>query len=81
MSYQITDDLGGGTNAAGNPDTYTTEDTVTLQAPSRTGYTFKGWTGTGLKAASATVHISGRKSAVDRSYIAIWGTNYLPDQL
>ena len=69
--YQITYDLGGGTNAAGNPDTYTTEDTVTLQAPSRTGYTFKGWTGTGLKAASATVQIPAGNGG-DRSYIAIW---------
>lgn len=35
--------LNGGTNAAGNPDTFEAGDTLTFAAPTRTGYTFGGW--------------------------------------
>jgi uncharacterized repeat protein (TIGR02543 family) len=42
--YTITYELGGGTNAATNPGTYTIEsDDITLAAPGRTGYSFDGW--------------------------------------
>ncbi len=42
--YTITYNLNGGTNHAGNPSTYTTETAaITLQTPSKTGYTFGGW--------------------------------------
>ena len=43
ISYTITYNLGGGINNASNPSTYTIEDSVTLQPPSKAGYTFKGW--------------------------------------
>ncbi len=42
--YTITYHLNGGTNAESNPDSYTVEQTVTLADPSKTGYTFTGWT-------------------------------------
>ena len=43
-TYTITYNLNGGTNAASNPSTYTIEtETITFAAPSRTGYTFAGW--------------------------------------
>ena len=42
-TYSITYDLGGGTNAQSNPSTYTVLDAVTFAAPTRTGYTFTGW--------------------------------------
>ena len=43
-SYQITYDLDGG--VANNPTYYDIETpTFTLEAPTKTGYTFKGWTG------------------------------------
>ena len=46
--YTITYDLAGGT-AEGNPDTYTIETrTFTLKNPTKSGYTFTGWSGTGL---------------------------------
>lgn len=42
-TYSITYNLDGGINAA-NPSSYTPNDAnITLQAPSRTGYTFDGW--------------------------------------
>jgi len=41
--YTITYNLNGGTNHALNPANYTT--TITLQTPTREGYTFDGWYG------------------------------------
>ena len=44
IDYAITYNLGGGTNASGNPTTYTIQSqTITLAAPTREGYTFGGW--------------------------------------
>ena len=41
--YSISYNLGGGTNAANNPTTYTVEQTITLSDASRDGYRFVGW--------------------------------------
>ncbi|MDR0683708.1 MAG: InlB B-repeat-containing protein, partial [Spirochaetaceae bacterium] len=43
IQYSITYNLNEGTNADGNPATYTIESAVTLAAPSRAGYNFAGW--------------------------------------
>ena len=44
INYTITYTLNGGTNASGNPPSYTIEtDTITLVAPTKTGYTFNNW--------------------------------------
>ena len=44
IEYNITYHLNGGTNHANNPDNYTVETpTITLQAPTKAGYTFDGW--------------------------------------
>ena len=44
IEYTITYNLGGGVNDPSNPAFYTIEDeTVTLAAPTRRGYTFEGW--------------------------------------
>ena len=43
-NYTITYDLDGGTNDSANPTSYTVEDSITLKAPTKTGYTFNGWT-------------------------------------
>ena len=49
--YTITYDLAGGT-AEGNPNTYTIETKAfTLKNPTKSGYTFTGWSGTGLDGA------------------------------
>ena len=47
IDYSIFYDLQGGTNHSQNPATYTIEDTITLQSPTREGYTFDGWTNGG----------------------------------
>ena len=42
--YTITYELDGGVNSASNPLVYTNTDNITLAAPTKTGYTFTGWT-------------------------------------
>jgi uncharacterized repeat protein (TIGR02543 family) len=41
--YTITYELGGGANSAKNPDSYTYGKAVTLDSPTKDGYTFLGW--------------------------------------
>jgi|GEM_PF-6069811 len=44
ITYSISYELNGGTNAAGNPTSYTTgSDTVAILNPTRSGYSFSGW--------------------------------------
>ncbi|MBR0262774.1 MAG: hypothetical protein IJQ60_02705 [Prevotella sp.] len=60
------------TFATANPTTYTIESAaITLNNPTREGYAFAGWTGTGLDAATTTVTIA-QGSTGDRSYTATW---------
>ena len=55
-----------------NPATYTVEDAaITLVNPTRTGYNFKGWTGTGLTEPTMTVVIP-TGSIGNRQYTAVW---------
>ena len=42
-AYKITYNLNKGKNNSENPKTYTSEDTITLKNPTRTGYYFAGW--------------------------------------
>lgn len=71
-NYSITYDLAGGSVATENPTTYNYKtDAFTLTNPTREGYTFAGWTGTGLDAASTSVTIAKGSTGV-RSYTATW---------
>lgn len=73
-TYNITYNLDGGNLPEGsqNPSTYTVEtDDITLVNPSKTGYTFAGWTGTDLENADKNVTIP-TGSIGDRSYTATW---------
>ena len=73
--YTITYDLDGGT-AEGNPDTYTVEtDAFTLKNPTRPGYTFTGWSGTGLTGEDNLTVTIPKGSTGDRSYTAHWSLN------
>ena len=70
--YNITYDLKGGEVATANPATYTIESgAIKLNNPTRTGYTFKGWTGTDLTEATVNMTIPA-ESIGDRSYVATW---------
>lgn len=74
IDYAITYNLGGGT-VSGNPASYTIEtETFTLVNPTRSGYTFAGWTGTGLTGASGAVTIA-KGSLGERTYTATWTVN------
>ena len=44
ITYSITYNMNGGTNHSSNPSSYNVLYGVTLQNPTRTGYTFTGWT-------------------------------------
>ena len=73
--YTISYDLNGGT-ANGNPDSYTVESKeITLNAPARPGYTFIGWSGTGLTGESNLTVTIEKGSTGDRSYTAHWSYN------
>ena len=73
--YTITYDLAGGT-AEGNPDTYTVEtDAFTLKNPTRPGYTFTGWSGTGLDGENNMTVTIPTGSTGNRTYTAHWRYN------
>ena len=43
VNYTISYVLNGGQNVAGNPSTYTIEESINFAEPTREGYDFKGW--------------------------------------
>ena len=73
VDYTITYNLGEGATVSGtNPTTYNVDtDTFTLINPTRTGYNFIGWSGTGISGTSMTVTIS-KGSTGNRTYTANW---------
>ena len=72
ISYTIGYDLAGGSVATPNPTAYTIESSaITLNNPTKTGYTFAGWTGTDLDAATTEVTIAAGSTGI-RSYTATW---------
>ena len=70
--YEISYDLKGGSVATPNPTVYTVEsEDITLINPTRTGYIFLGWTGTGISEPATSVTLpSGSVGA--REYSANW---------
>lgn len=90
--YSISYDLNGGVGNE-NPTTYNMlSDPFTLYSPARPGYTFLGWSGTGIEGISMTVTVESG-SFGERSYTANWkansnrivfnangGTGTMPDQ-
>lgn len=74
-TYKIIYHLDGGT-AEGNPDTYTVESrSVLLTRPTREGYTFTGWSGTGLTGEENMSVLIAKGSTGDREYTAHWEEN------
>jgi uncharacterized repeat protein (TIGR02543 family) len=58
-----------------NPNRYTIKDSITLNNPSKEGYEFAGWTGTGLETATTSVTIP-EKSTGNMVYTATWTPIY-----
>ena len=79
ITYTITYELNGGTNAATNPETYTIEsDTITFANPTKTGYDFAGWSQLKIKKGSAenkTVTASWTPTTYTITYELNGGTN------
>ena len=73
--YTITYNLAGGT-AEGNPSTYTIETKAfTLKNPTKSGYTFTGWSGTGLDGENNMTVTIPTGSTGNRVYTAHWRYN------
>ena len=74
IKYSITYKLNGG-SVSGNPSTYTIEsEDIALSNPTKTGYTFLGWTGEDLIGAELNVEIN-KGSIGNRTYTATWKSN------
>lgn len=70
ISYSVTINCNGGSGV--NSTTYTIETaTFSLKTPSRTGYTFNGWTGSNGSTPQTSVSIS-KGSYGNKSYTANW---------
>ena len=75
VTYTISYNYNGGSNP-GNPTSYNiTTATFKLKNPTRTGYTFKGWTGSNGSTAQTSVSIS-KGSTGNKSYTANWTRNF-----
>ena len=73
--YTITYNLAGGT-VEGNPNTYTIETKAfTLKKPTKSGYTFTGWSGTGLDGENNMTVTIPTGSTGNRAYTAHWRYN------
>ena len=73
--YTITYNLDGGT-AEGNPDTYTIETgAFNLKNPTKSSYTFTGWSGTGLDGENNMTVTIPTGSTGNRTYTAHWRYN------
>ena len=75
VSYAISYDLAGGNLAAGtaNPETYNIETaSFMLKNPVKSGYMFKGWSGTALTGTENTTVTVSKGSTGARAYTANW---------
>lgn len=73
ITYSISYNLNGG-SINSLPTNYNIEQSISLPIPSRTGYTFSGWTGTGLN--NPTKNVTIVNGVGDRNYTANWNKNY-----
>lgn len=75
IQYDITYNLAGGTASPLQTSYNIESDSFVLPIPTRTGYTFTGWTGTDLSSLSKNVTIN-KGTIGNRSYTANWTINY-----
>ena len=71
IQYTIITLLEGGNAGSSGAYVYTVEETFTLPTPTRTGYTFWGWTGEGITKPQPNVTIP-KGSTGDKTYIENW---------
>ena len=76
ISYAITYELDSGANNASNPSGYTIETaTITLLAPTKTGYTFGGWFSDSSNTTGNEVTAIPQGSIGDKTVFANWTAN------
>lgn len=74
INYSISYNLNGG-NVSGNPTSYNIESSaITLKVPSKTGYSFTGWTGSNGTTPQNSITIPSGSTG-DKSYTANWKVN------
>lgn len=74
VNYTISYNANGG-SISGQKTSYNIETAnFTLPTPTRNGYTFTGWTGTGLSSATKSITVS-KGSTGNRSYTANWSAS------
>ena len=78
--YKITYNLNGGSLSNSNPTEYFPGQSITLNNPTRSGYTFEGWTGSNGSTKSKSVKVDTSKN-MDLSYTANYELNYLYKKL
>ena len=71
IKYTIITLLEGGNAGSSGAYVYTVEETFTLPTPTRTGYTFWGWTGEGITTPQTSVKIP-KGSTGNKAYTANW---------
>ncbi|MBR6049792.1 MAG: InlB B-repeat-containing protein, partial [Clostridia bacterium] len=75
ITYSIGYTLNGGTVSGTNPTSYNvTTNTFTLKNPTKTGYTFTGWTGSNGSTPQKSVSIS-KGTIGNKTYTANWTVN------
>ena len=75
VNYTISYTLNGGSISGTYPTSYTIEtNTFTLKNPTRTGYTFTGWTGSNGSTKQTSVSIA-KGSTGNKTYTANWQVN------
>ena len=72
-AYTISYELDGGINSANNPLSYMTTENFTLTEPTKTGYTFSGWTYDGQTTPTKNVTINGGTG--NKTFTAHWTVN------
>ena len=78
ITYSISYTLNNGTHGSTHPTSYNVNtNTITISNPTREGYTFKGWSGTGLSGDSNKDIQIAKGSIGNRTYTANW--TKLPD--
>ena len=74
INYSILFDLNGGESSEELPSSYNTEESITIPNPTRTGYTFVGWTGYDLTD-PVTDYTLPKGSTGNKIYTANWKAN------
>ena len=74
ISYSLSFDLDDGTSPSALPAGYTVEDEISIPDPTRTGYTFVGWTGSCGETPTKGITVQSGSTG-DKTYTANWEAN------